>query len=59
MHRCTEIYCNVLQCTPNGPSTLASASLVPDMEQMSIDCLPTKAYWPVLDDEINAECDIQ
>ena len=28
MHRCTEINCNVLQCTPNGISTLASASLV-------------------------------
>ena len=26
MHRCTEMYYNVLQCTPNGPSKLASAS---------------------------------
>ena len=28
MHRYTEMYCNVLQCSSNGPSTLASASLV-------------------------------
>ena len=28
MHRCTKICYNVLQRTPNGPSTLASASLV-------------------------------
>ena len=28
MHKCTEMYRNVLQCTPNGLSTLESASLV-------------------------------